>query len=295
MERTAILLAVILVLVPAAAAQTPTDVSVALQSWDGELRVGQVQDITLVITYNCAKADQAEGTEIDINVTRPTWANVSGPRSVVVQPDAGTCLENQGELKHPVAYQVSVTRQAPALLEGNVTFNATAQYAEGNASDEIQETLAARFLADIGVDVQPRRIEAFAGRTAQHNLTVTNLGNGPISISVTAIQVDTGLQLRLPSTGQAPSPLGDEEPVWRGTIGITAQLPADVDARTFNATLEVEAGHAEGGGEETATRQINLTAAIERHPSEVDDGSVPGFEVLAVVAAAAVAARLRRR
>lgn len=295
MRRTAILVAALLAL-PAVSAQTDPDVVTSLRSWDGTLRVGQVHDTTLIVEYNCAKADQVQGTPIDINVTHPIWANVTGPREITVQPDPADCLGNQTRLSQSIAYQVEVTRTAPALVEEPVTFNATAQFPDGDASDESQETLAAHFLADVAVAVDPAGTEIFAGRTAEHNLTLTNRGNGPMTVTVTVASADDGLAVGAPSGGQAPSPLGDEEPVWRGQVSVRGSLPEGVDEETYGATLQLRAAYADDPSESSTERTINLTATVRRHPSEIeDDGAVPGFEVVGVVAAAAVVALWKRR
>lgn len=296
-KRTAIVLVGVLLLSPMAAAQDPTDVTVTLQGWQSRLDVGEVNEqVTLVIEYNCGRVGP-NGSEAEINVTGPSWAKVDGPDSVTLQPRPDECLQSQTRLTVAAAYSVEVTRQAPALVQENVTFNVTAKFPDGNASAETEETISAAFLADIDVAVDPERIEAFAGRTAEHTLTVTNRGNGPIRITITVPQVDDGLELQVPTNGRAPSPLGNESPVWQGTITATGRLPDGVNSGTFNATLELLASYDGEGAQDTAKRQLNLTAAIERHPSEIEeDGAIPGFEVASiVVAAAAVALASRRR
>lgn len=282
-------------LVPTATAQTEDDVVPTLQAWQDRLRVGEPHEATLIIDYNCAKADP-QGTQAEINVTAPPWATVSGTDSVTLTHEADACLENGGRATHPVAYQIEVARTAPALVAENVTFNVTVSYTEGDANGNVTEALSAAFLADIAVDVEPRRVEAFAGRTAEHNLTVTNRGNGPIAITISVSEIDDGLELQVPASGQAPSPLEDEDPVWRGTITATGRLPTGVNSGTFNATIDLTASHAEEAGQGSTKRQINLTAAIERHPSEIDEGGpIPGFEVASILVAAAVVALARHR
>lgn len=296
-KRTAIVLVGVLLLSPMAAAQDPTGVTVRLQGWQSKLDVGEANEqVTVIIEYPCGRAGP-DGSEAEINVTGPSWAMFDGPDNVTLQSRPDECLQSQTtRLTHAVAYSVEVTRQAPALLQENVTFNVTAHFPDSDASDEAEETVSAGFLADIDVAVDPARIEAFAGRTAEHTLTVTNRGNGPIRIAITVPQIDDGLELQVPPSGQAPSPLGDEEPVWQGTLTATGRLPDDVNSGTFNATLELLASYDGENGQETAKRQLNLTAAIERHPSEIEeDGSIPGFEVASIVVAAAVVALARRR
>lgn len=295
MKRTAIALAAIL-LVPTAAAQDPAGVTATLRGWQTKLEVGEVNEqATLLVEYNCGRAGP-QGSTAEINVTGPSWANVTGPNEITLDPRPGECVQNQTRLTRAAAYQVAVTRQAPALVERNVTFNVTAHFPDGVAYAETQETLSAAFLADIEVAVDPQRIEAFAGRTATHNLTVTNQGNGPIEIAISVLQVDDGLELQVPTTGRAPSPLSDQEPVWHGTITATGRLPDGVNSATFNATLELLASYDGEAAQDTAKRQLNLTAAIERHPSEIDGGGpIPGFGAAGLAVAVVAATLLLRR
>lgn len=300
MHRVAILaLAIALVAVPVAQAQDPTppEVGLEMQGWTSPLAPAEPQAITLAITYNCAKVPPEGGVKAWVNRSGPWWALTTGPQTVNLTADPVGCTQNQSVATRAIDYTLTLHSSAPAITPETVTWNVTITYPEGDQENETSHDVAAEFVPEIAVTVDPKRSQVLDGRTARHNVTVTNLGNGPIQAAIEIREIPRQLQAEVPGPATIEAAVNGSRPSWTGEIAATGTLPPDVNFKNFTASFALTTNHAENVSLAGTGRDLEMTVFVRRSDEEIERRQgLPGFGAPAALAALALALwSVRRR
>lgn len=289
-----------MLLLPGVVAQSHDPaVETRLEGWESPLDPGESDEFTLLIEYDCSRVDPANGTSASIEIVDPDWANVTGPRAVMLHPEGDACLENDTRETKAVPYNVSLKWSAPALNDWTVPFNVTVMFADGEKSDVTVATLTATFVAKMDVQVNRRVAEIRPGETATYNLTVVNDSNDWVVIEARVADADDRLNVSTPATEQVASArFRTDYPVaWRGGVKLRATPPSDAVNPTYDATIEVTASYrAEPGRPDpsvgSTSAHIPLTVTVLRNPrSEEQERTVSGFVLAPALATLALTAR----
>lgn len=299
MKRVVALVLVAVVALPLQATAQPDpeapDIRVQVQEWASPLDIGLSQPFRIMVDYNCGKVDPSSGSNLTLRVAeQPDWAILSGTRTATLQADSQACLQGDLRATRNFTWSAVVTGEAPARQPATVVFNATIEYPDGPAYAETNRTIEATFLGNVRVQMA-QRSRITTDDTAIHNITVDNLSNGPIRISVLAPQADPNLQLDLPGQGRAEASFRSGS-TWQGQVQATGILPGDAIERTYQATIRVEAVYADDPEIEARTTDLPMEVTVRKPADEIEDNALPGFGTgvaLAAVAAAILVAKAR--
>lgn len=299
MKRTATLLLAVVLLLPVAGAQVPSQpaVGLELEGWESPLPPNSANNVTLIIHYDCDRVDPVEGSKATVNVTAPRWATVDGPTSLTLDPDEPRCLVD-GRASREVGYNVSIDEEAPALDPRIARLNVTVAFRDGNETGHLRAELAATFVAAMEVGVNRRRAEIRADETAAYNLTVINDSNDWVIVETRIADADDRLNVSTPPSGEVASPRfpADNPAAWHGTVEIRATPPSGAVNATYNATINVTASYrAEPGLADpsvgSTSELVPLTVTVRRPESAVEPSeAVPGGGTAGTLAAAGLAA-----
>lgn len=285
-------LLVVLVLLPAASAQLGEDLTVSAAE-ARPLKPGQdIGTLALTATVSC-RFMAITGIEIVFEVvSKPTWAEaIVSPSSLMIEGDR--CLEGQTHVTGTAAVTYVVSRDAPANAPAPVDIRATV---EGNAHEAEATTtfdVEALWFGQLDVVVLDAIKETEAGQTTEHRFTVTNAGNGPVSVSVERTSAPEGVVVRLPAAvlvgSKAQGAANVAELVVRVETPPTPGLAHSIQLRVVGA-------HPTDASQAKSEHPVSLL--VETTGAEVPEAkTVPlaPWAVLGALAVTAVRRRLPRR
>ncbi len=298
-----LLIAALLLLVPTATAQLPTDSQpeVTFEEVTVEEPVppgGAPVPVALNATVGCTQDEAPEtentatitvlqppaGVTVDIEPPTTTWTN-----------SAGDCGPNADPHQVNATATIRIQNQAPALTPVTVGLQMTVEKAppvgEAETYGPYNASLTATpdYLGQFSVSLEEKSVEVPANQTATFTATVENQGNGETQITASLEDVDDRLVTQ-GADGALVLPAGEQ-----GTLTIEIGLvDSDIDSlssHTVELVLEGQSTDPDGGSAGNETR--TLTARFQ----PTDDGSPipgPGAGLLVLVVSLGAAAARRR-
>lgn len=298
-----LLLAAVLLLVPTATAQLPTDSQpeVAFEDVTVEEPIppgGAPVPVALNATVGCTQDEPPEtentativavqppaGVTVDIEPPTTTWTNSAGDCGPDADPQpvnatATLRVQNQVPALTPVSVDLQMTvEKAPPVGEAET-------YGPYNAS----VTVTPDYLGRFSVSLEENTAEVPANQTATFTATVENTGNGETQITASLEDVDDSLVTE--GTGEALVLPAGEEGTVTIEIGLVDTGIDSLSSHTIELVLEGQSTDPDGGSAGNETR--TLTARFQ----PTDDGSFipgPGAGLLVLIVSLS-AAVLRRR